>query len=364
LNDTSDTFVKLFLLLDAPLVVFDIGCRGGFQEHWQRLGALAQLIGFDADAQEIQGLQKEIPNENFVPKVLGAKNGSGTLYLTQELACSSVYAPDEKLISQRPSLQVTNLISSRKVDVSTLDEWVAGKGFGAIDFIKLDVQGAELDVLQGAQKALGSVRMLEVEIEFNPIYQSMPLFGDVDRLLRGQGFSLWRLKNLTHYAMAENPAQNATEEVCRYDYHAVPFQGKNGQLYWADAFYVRDEIAYRAPRPWRLALKDACIASVLGFADLAASSLQDALQNCPAQAAPIIDAAIEHLSQNTDNNALPAAFERSEPLPEPDTAELAALRAERDWLAQQLNSIRQSHSYRLTAPYRRLADFMRGLIKK
>ena len=39
-----------------------------------------------------------------------------------------------------------------------------------IDFMKLAVQEAELDVLQGAEKFLESVRMLEVEVEFTPIY--------------------------------------------------------------------------------------------------------------------------------------------------------------------------------------------------
>jgi Methyltransferase FkbM domain len=69
-----------------------------------------------------------------------------------------------------------------------------------IDFIKLDTQGSELEILQGGVRALAGVRCVEVEVEFNPIYRGQPLFYEVDAFMRGQGFVLWKLTNLVHYA--------------------------------------------------------------------------------------------------------------------------------------------------------------------
>jgi FkbM family methyltransferase len=275
------TIKELLRILDTPLVVFDIGCRWGFQEHWKLLESVVKLIGMDADEQEIQSLNSENQKEEFIPKVLGAQNGYGTLYITKDPACSSLYPPDDVLIQNRPTLDVTSIVSKEKVEISTLDEWTKIKGISKIDFIKLDVQGAELDVLKGTQQRLQSVRMLEVEVQFNPLYKGVPLFGDVDRFLRQRGFSLWRIKNLTHYGLPEISLQSNTEEAVHYDCFSTHFAGKDGQLYWADAFYVHNQIAYKTSRPWKVALQDACMAKVLGFEDLFISSLNNALATCP-----------------------------------------------------------------------------------
>jgi len=236
--ETEDRFVtieNILQILKDPLVVVDIGCRGGFQEHWKRLGSVVQLIGMDADEQEVNSLISENKQEQFIPQVLGARKGYGNLYITQDPACSSLYPPDDKLIRNRPTLGVTKLVSTKKVEISTLDDWAQRKKIPGIDFMKLDVQEAELDVLQGAEKALQSVRMLEVEVEFNQIYHGAPLFGDIDRFLRQQGFSLWRMKNYCHYGLPDMNLQSITNEAINYDYFTAQFGGRHGQLYWADA---------------------------------------------------------------------------------------------------------------------------------
>jgi FkbM family methyltransferase len=272
---------NLLKILNDPPVVIDIGARWGFQEHWKRLGSFVRLIGVDADEQEVQSLNNANQGKEFIPKVLGSKNDYGEFHITQDPACGSLYPPDEKLIRSRPSMQVTNLISTEKVEITTLDNWAQTKHIPKVDFIKLDVQGAELDVLMGAEKTLQTVRMLEVEVQFNPLYQGVPLFGDVDSFLRKRGFSLWRIKNLCHYGMSEYSLSLITDETIKYDYFTKRFKGRNGQLYWGDAFYVREEIAYNGSRSWKTALQDACISGILGFEDLYISSIRNSLLTCP-----------------------------------------------------------------------------------
>ena len=57
-------------------------------------------------------------------------------------------------------------------------------------FIKLDIQGAELDVLRGGIKTLENVIGLEVEVNFKQIYEKIPLSSDVEKFLESQGFVL------------------------------------------------------------------------------------------------------------------------------------------------------------------------------
>lgn len=63
---------------------------------------------------------------------------------------------------------------------------------GAIDYLKLDVQGSELSVLRGAPCKLASTLVVETEAQFVPFYKHQPLFAEVDQELRGAGFLLHR----------------------------------------------------------------------------------------------------------------------------------------------------------------------------
>jgi len=82
------------------------------------------------------------------------------------------------------------------------------------DLIKVDTQGTELHVLQAAELALEHAVAVIVEVEFNPLYEYQPLFGDVDFFLRNRGFELRALRDLNEVG---------------------------GQLWWADAHYFRPE---------------------------------------------------------------------------------------------------------------------------
>ncbi len=71
-----------------------------------------------------------------------------------------------------------------------LDDAVAKDQLRAPDFLKLDTQGSELDILRGSSRTLEETSLVEVEVEFCPMYEGQPLFADVDALLRADGFEL------------------------------------------------------------------------------------------------------------------------------------------------------------------------------
>ena len=71
------------------------------------------------------------------------------------------------------------------VNISTLDSI---HDLPVIDFIKLDTQGAELDILIGSEKTLTQVLGIECEVSFIEQYKNQPVFSDVDKFLRSNGF--------------------------------------------------------------------------------------------------------------------------------------------------------------------------------
>jgi hypothetical protein len=109
-----------------------------------------------------------------------------------------------------------------------------------IDFLKIDVQGAELKVLHGAPRLAATALVMEIEVEFVQLYQGQPLFADVDIYMRSQGFQLHALPHGTQYYYA--PVID----------HDQPLAGLN-QLIWSDAIYIPNfETVAALPRARRL----------------------------------------------------------------------------------------------------------------
>jgi FkbM family methyltransferase len=176
-------------MVEALKTLVDVGCRGGPRQEWLEQGWL--IIGFDPDIEECLRLQKDFPQCEFYAVAMSDKIGTHTLYLTQSPCCSSLYRP---LDSVRVSQQ--RLKAEEEVATSTLDQWF--DGFARhIGYLKIDVQGGELDVLRGAENILKSFPIVECEVEFNPLYEGQPLFGDVDRFLRERGYMLRSLGTIS-----------------------------------------------------------------------------------------------------------------------------------------------------------------------
>ena len=88
--------------------------------------------------------------------------------------------------SQRFKVERKISIDVKKIDDLNLPE---------ADFIKIDIQGGELNSLIGAQNFLEGIFGLELEIEFLTMYNKQPLFGDVSSWLAKKNLSLLILQD-------------------------------------------------------------------------------------------------------------------------------------------------------------------------
>lgn len=284
-------------LLDEPIVVVDVGARWGFSSAWDDLGDRYLAIGFEPDAEECERLvevhRQAGTRHRVVPFALGARPGMATLHVTKQAACSSLYVPSPRAYGRHPTLEVITPQRSVIVDLTTLDTWCAREGVESVDVIKVDTQGSELDVLHGAVATLGSVRAVEAEVEFNELYEGAPLFGDVDRFLRSHGFVLWKLRDLAHYAQRGARTDWRTVDVWQLDADAYTFDSGPGQVFWANAYYLRAPVAYPdRGLGWMQLLRDGLITGALGFHDLSALALELAAEAAPANAASRIRSAL------------------------------------------------------------------------
>lgn len=241
----SNSSFTLELELDRELVIVDIGCRWGFAEKFTKTHGCFRVYGFDPDIEECQRLNQRYEGSavSIAPVGLAGTPGMRTLYVTHEPACSSLLTPDPKLTESYPALHCARHISSIEVETTTLDDWARKSGVQVIDHIKVDTQGTELEILKGGINNLKMVRSIEVEVEFNPIYLGQPIFSEVDMFLRGEGFVLWKLTNQVHYSKDGSPEESLGEDIVCYDEkQQVRHSIYGGQLYWANAHYVRKNV--------------------------------------------------------------------------------------------------------------------------
>jgi FkbM family methyltransferase len=239
------------LLGDASLVYVDCGARAGSAPSWLRPATTAQYAGIDADAAECERLNVRGRNRHqYIPAVLGRAAETRTLYVTRNPACSSLLRPNSRLLAPFAELrEFFDIEREVSVTTTTLDTCLASHGILSTDFIELDTQGSELDVLIGAERVLReSVLGLQVEVEFAEMYEQQPLFGDIDHFLRRHGFQLF---DLARYHVRRGPLASTVQT--------------RGQLLWGQALYLRSADACASPAMLR---RLAGVAALAGVADL------------------------------------------------------------------------------------------------
>jgi FkbM family methyltransferase len=110
---------------------------------------------------------------------------------------------------------------SRQVPVVTIDEVCAGKGLAGPYLIKVDVQGAELQVLAGAQRTLGQTEAVILEVTLFGTMIGGPQLYDVVSRMKAYGF-------------------------VAYDLWGFNYRPLDGALAQVDALFVREDGRFRA----------------------------------------------------------------------------------------------------------------------
>ena len=211
------------------LTVLDIGARNANPGRWQAFTKKLNYLGFEPDQEECLRLNDSVKRRNsiwkeqYFPFAIGKAEEKRDFYITKEPECSSLLEPSPETLDGFSV--VTKLELKEKISVNTLNlsQWAEEFSIQSVDFIKLDVQGAEFEILNGAEKLLEKVLCIEVEVEFLEVYRKQPLFSDVDKWLRSKGFVLFDIKKI-------------------YGRRSILPEGieSNGQLTWGDALYFRD----------------------------------------------------------------------------------------------------------------------------
>ena len=201
----------------------DIGASGGILPRFFPYRGDISFTGCEPDKRSLQELisspsSKEFAEYNIVPSAVWSHSGKIEITFTRKPMCSSVYQPNTPFLAKFTDASRFDVIGKTEIACSTLDTLFAETAYSP-DFIKLDLEGGEHAVLQGAARTLQSCLGLHVEVSFQQIRKNQPLFGDVSGVLRTSGFEFMDFVTLCRWS--------------RDKYDGI------GQLTFADALFLR-----------------------------------------------------------------------------------------------------------------------------
>jgi FkbM family methyltransferase len=183
--------------------IVDVGANpiDGNPPYLEMLRAgMCSVVGFEPQPQALAALKEEQgPLETYLPDAIG-DGEEHVLRVTAASGMTSLLEPDPARLGLFNGFAEWGQVVSR-VPVKTvrLDD------VGAIeqmDMLKIDVQGAELQVFCGAKNRLRDTVIVHTEVSFVPLYEAQPTFGELDQELRGIGFLPHSIADLKRWPIA------------------------------------------------------------------------------------------------------------------------------------------------------------------
>ena len=214
--------------LDGPIYVIDIGANpiDGTPPYAGLLQrGLVNLIGFEPQKDALQKLlTMKGPNETYLPHAVGT--GEKTkLYICQASGMTSTLKPNNQVLDHFQGYPIWGKVKSiEEIDTVRLDDV---SEITKIDWLKIDIQGGELNVFKNAETKLKNALVIQTEVNFIQLYENQPLFAEIDQWMRANGFML-------HTLLEQRRRLYAPMKI-----NGGIHQGIN-QLTTADAVYIKD----------------------------------------------------------------------------------------------------------------------------
>lgn len=178
------------ILCESAISLVDIGAAGGLQDRWKPFSRFVDLVAVEPDPRAKESIERlestTLKSLHRLTSPLASTPREIDFYLCKHPRQSSLLKPNSQHFAKYSDGHKWDVERVEQMSAITLDFALNSKI--QPDFLKLDTQGSELDILQGATATLHSCLGIEVEVEFREMYQSQPLFGDLSKFLLDNDF--------------------------------------------------------------------------------------------------------------------------------------------------------------------------------
>ena len=178
------------VIKNSSPIIFDVGANiGEWSLLLHKIFPESQIFLFEPQpaCQQII-VDKNIPNSELIPKAVSSTSGVVQLYTSAENSeIASIHQRQDSYFEQ-------NIFTPMEVETITLDSVIENHGLACIDFLKMDIEGHELDALKGATKSLEARRIKALSFEFGSgNINSRTFFRDFWDLLHPLNYQIYRI---------------------------------------------------------------------------------------------------------------------------------------------------------------------------
>ena len=181
-------FLSKTLKFKLPPNVLDVGANPLDKPLYTDLveTKLCNLFGFEPQKDAFDALvASKADNETYFNVAVGQQK-TQTLHICKRRGFTSLYKPDLDAAEIFPGflnqMAVQQTFELSPVELDRVD------GLPSQDMLKIDVQGAEKQIIQTGPKTLLDCVAIVIECRFARLYQGDPMFGEVDAFLRDRGY--------------------------------------------------------------------------------------------------------------------------------------------------------------------------------
>ncbi len=245
----------------SPIRIIDVGAMDIGDDVYAPLvkGGIAHVLGFEcvqAECDRLNAMKRS--THTCLPHAIG-DGRERTFHECNYPMTSSLYEPDSALLAKFQNLEnLTQVVKKGSIQTHRLDDLPEAAG---ADFLKLDVQGAEVDVMNGADNVLADAVVIHTEVEFVPMYKGQPLFAEVDQRLRKSGYIFHKFTGISGRTFQPLVVNNDVNQAL-------------SQMLWADAVYVKDFMALERLSAEKLLKMAVILHMIYGSFDLVLQVLQ------------------------------------------------------------------------------------------
>jgi len=173
-------------------LVIDVGANAGqYGGELRRFGYAGRIVSVEPLPGPFASLSAKAsadPAWTAHNAAAGRTESVLTMNITQGDRCSSLLKPTEAFTQTLPSATV---VGTHQVPVRRLDDLCGQTAAEAQSiYLKLDVQGYELEALAGAERVLSRAAAVEAELSVLPCYEGGPTLFELVQTLHGRGFEL------------------------------------------------------------------------------------------------------------------------------------------------------------------------------
>ena len=190
------------LLKNKKLIGLDVGAQGGFNSDKffpERYNKYFESILVDPLKNSLEGKE----STHTINKGLWSSKGVRTHYiLNKRPQSSSMYEPDKKSLSiygfEEKDFHLFDVSKIETVECDTLSSSLKALNINTLDYLKIDTQGAELEILKGLENY--RPLLIKCEVQIFPMYKKEPSWTEVTDLLYKLGYIVSDWKKIGSHA--------------------------------------------------------------------------------------------------------------------------------------------------------------------